>query len=107
MSEDVLINDGDLPPAGHSDTTPPTAEQHHGFLEQFEAFSHDSFERLKSVAEAGLVTAEAMILFRVGIKLLTMAAPHLKEEDISPEAKAELETLINELMAFDSPIHNP
>lgn len=79
-------------------TDPPSAD-HHGFLEQFDTLSHSTFEELQLIAEQGLVAAERIMLFKVGIKLLTLAVKDAKESDFNEEQKREIESLAAE---FDS-----
>lgn len=95
-SLNTLVNDGELPPDGHSKTEPPTADNH-GFLEQFEAYSASAFEQLKLVAEQGLTGDERLVMFKAGLKLFALAAYGAKEEDFTPEHKAEIESLVSEL----------
>lgn len=99
-SKAILENDGELPLTGHDqslpDTDPPPAE-HHGFLEQFTLFGHSAFEELKAVALQGLQSTERVMLLKVGLKLFTLGAEHVKEEDFDEESKAEIEQLILKL----------
>lgn len=84
-----------------TDTIPP-APDNHGFLEQFETLTHQSFETLKGVVEGGLQTTERVVLIKVAMKLFALSFHNVKEEDFTPEIKVELETFIQELES----IHN-
>lgn len=70
------------------DTLPPAP---HGWLEQFEAFGWESFEKLKAVAAQGLVTAETEALILLAAKLTVVALSH--DEDA-------LEKVVDQVNAF-------
>lgn len=73
----------------HRDTLPPAVS--HGWLEQFEAFGWESFEKLKAVAAQGLVAAEVQTLIFLAAKLTSIALEH--DEDA-------LEKVVDQVNAF-------
>lgn len=93
-SEYDQTNLNDLEPT--PDTQPPPKESN-GFLEQFSAFSSQSLTELEQVATQVLNGTERMTLIKTALQLLMIAADGAKEEDFTPEMKAEIESLLTSL----------
>lgn len=98
MSEEKLVTRPDLHKTeeGPRDTQRPESN---GFLEQFESLTFSNLLELTEVCKAGLIPEERMILIRVSIQLLSLAADGSTDEDFEshPEFKTELEVLLTNL----------
>jgi hypothetical protein len=92
-----MSEDEELEESRSADTIPPESPNH-GFLEQFESLSHTALEDLASVCRAGLLPHERLMMVQVGFKILVLALHDIKEESLTPEIQAELDSFMASLI---------